>query len=117
MGYLDVNLSPTELDTLYTYQHDLLKNAAIVQLHFASAGNLSLTLVNTIGTWGHWVSDTTSNIRSLSQGDGGNNYWTSVIKGYFCRYTGQVQFKVVWKGSSQQFANLKLTGIDYIIFN
>ena len=112
-----VGLSPSELDTLYTYQHDVLKNASIVQLHFESAGNLSITLINSIGTWEYWVSDTTSNINSLSQGDGSSNYWTSVIKGYFCRYTGQVQFKVCWKGSSQSFTNLKLTSIDYIIFN
>lgn len=117
MGYLSVNLSPSALGTLYTYQHDVLKNASVVQLHFESAGNLSITLINTTGTWDRWVSDTTSNINSLSQGDGNNNYWTSVIKGYFCRYTGQVQFEVCWKGSSQTFANLKLTGIDYIIFN
>ena len=99
-----INVIPSAINTDYKYQHNSLIGANMVSLAFESAVYDILILTGNGRTHGTAVANTFTD----------DAYWKSTIQASFDSNTGTVTFRILFKGSSQEFSNLVLKAVTYL---
>ena len=99
-----INVIPSAINTDYKYQHNSLIGANMVSLAFEHAAYDILILTGNGRVYGTAVANTFTD----------DPYWKSTIQATFDSNTGTVTFRILFKGSSQQFNNLALKAVTYL---